>query len=69
MCNHCFNKKEAQYSVYEEIDLDGRLELVFIQDNPAIFETLEEAEETRMYLQPEYDNRLRVVVETKEIIK
>lgn len=69
-CGNCPNRNnEVQYSVYEEMDIDGRLELVFIQDNPAIFDTIEEAQETRIYLQPDYENRLRIVRETKERLK
>lgn len=68
-CKNCSNKKEVQYSVYEEMDIDGRLEIVYLQWNQATFETLEEAEETRIYLQPDFLNKLRVVVESKEIIK
>lgn len=58
----------VQYRLMEELELDGELSLVFLQDNEVVSEDLEEIEEMRIYLQPDYDNRLLIVKETQEII-
>lgn len=58
----------VQYRLMEELELDGELTPIFLQDNEVISEDVDEIEEMRIYLQPDYENKLIVIKETQEII-
>jgi len=60
------NKFNIQYALMEEISLNGDLTAVFLQDNEVISDLLDEINEMKIYLQPEYVNRLIVVRKTQE---
>lgn len=56
----------VQYRLMEELELDGELTPVFLQDNEVVSEDLDEIEEMRIYLQPDYSNKLVIIKETQE---